>query len=343
MRAAIYNPYLDTLGGGERYTVSFAKVLIDAGHEVDIQWKGKDIKNKLEERFGIKLDGVNFVSDIKRGDGYDVCFWLSDGSIPLLRARKNFLHFQFPFQDVKGKSLLNRMKLFRINKIICNSHFTKSYVDKEYQVESVVIYPPVDTKSIRPKRKLNIILFVGRFSQLTQSKNQQVLVDAFKSFYKSGLTDWRLVLAGGIEVGVDDYMKKLVKSSRNYPVEIVKSPGYDEIKNLYGRSRFFWSAVGFGVEEEKDPKKVEHFGMSVVEAMRAGAVPIVYNAGGHKEIIKDGSNGFLWSNKRELIKKTKDLIRDSKKLNLYSRNAIKTSYKYSYERFRKEISQLIEN
>jgi len=343
MHAAIYNPYLDTLGGGERYTISFAKVLSDVGYDVDVEWKNPKIKNKLEERFGIKLQGINFINDIKRGDGYDICFWLSDGSIPLLRARKNFLHFQFPFKDVKGGSLLNRMKLFRVSKIICNSRFTKSYIDKEYQSDSLVIYPPVDTKSIRPKRKENIILFVGRFSQLTQSKNQQILIDAFKSFYKSGPTDWRLILAGGIEVGVDDYMKKLVKSSRNYPVEIVKSPGYEEIKNLYGISKLFWSAVGYGVEEEKDPKKVEHFGIAVVEAMRAGAVPIVYNAGGHKEIIKDGDNGFLWSTKRELIKKTKDLIKDSKKLKLYSRNATKASLKYGYERFRKEILQLVEN
>ena len=182
MKAAFFNPYLDTLGGGERYTISFAKVLTDNEYVVDVQWKDTSIKEKLEERFGINLERVNFVKDIKRGDGYDVCFWVSDGSIPILRARKNFLHFQFPFKDVNGRSLINKMKLIRINKIICNSYFTKSFIDQEYGVDSTVIYPPVDVGKIRPKRKENIILSVGRFSQLTQAKSQHILLEVFKLF-----------------------------------------------------------------------------------------------------------------------------------------------------------------
>ncbi|MFH1656622.1 MAG: hypothetical protein ABH956_02505, partial [Candidatus Nealsonbacteria bacterium] len=108
MKAAIYNPYLDTLGGGERYSISFAKILKEKGYEVFVQWKDLSIKEKLEERFGISLKGINFIPDIKRGDGYDSCFWVSDGSIPALKARKNYLHFQVPFKDVKGKSLINK-------------------------------------------------------------------------------------------------------------------------------------------------------------------------------------------------------------------------------------------
>jgi len=97
MRAAIYNPYLDTLGGGERYTMGMARVLVSKGYRVDIEWKESSIKEQLEKRFGIDLSGVNVAGSINRGDGYDVCFWVSDGSIPILRARKNFLHFQVPF------------------------------------------------------------------------------------------------------------------------------------------------------------------------------------------------------------------------------------------------------
>ena len=78
MRAAIYNPYLDTLGGGERYTMAFAQSLVKKGFRVNVQWKNTSIKKKLEERFGIKLDGIFFVKDIKRGEGYDICLWLSD-------------------------------------------------------------------------------------------------------------------------------------------------------------------------------------------------------------------------------------------------------------------------
>src|SRR3990167_9956722 len=82
MRAAIVNLYLDTLGGGERYSLAVAHALVSKGYTVDVQWKSPSIKKRLEDRFGIDLEGGNFVKDVKRGDGYDVCFWVSDGSVP---------------------------------------------------------------------------------------------------------------------------------------------------------------------------------------------------------------------------------------------------------------------
>jgi len=339
MRAAIYNPYFDTLGGGERYTIMFAKALANLGYKVDVQWS-ETIRKRLENHFGIDLSEINFVKDIKRGDGYDVCFWLSDGSIPLLHARKNFLHFQFPFRNVSGKSLLNRMKLFRINKVICNSGFTKSFIDSEYQVNSFVLYPPVSVNLIKPKRKENIILFVGRFSQLTQSKNQHILVDAFKDLCSRGVHNWKLILAGGVEVGIDNYFEKLSKSIKGYPIEIIKSPNFKELVSLYGKAKIFWSAVGFGADETLEPMKVEHFGISVVEAMAGGAVPIVYNAGGYKETVEDGISGYLWNKKSILVKKTLELI-NKKVFSVISEKAILASKKYGYEKFEKEIQKFI--
>jgi len=340
-KAAIVNPYLDTLGGGERYTLSFAKVLAEKGYQVDIQWKSEKVRKQLENRFGMDLRGINFIPDVKRGDGYDICFWVSDGSIPTLRARKNFLHFQVPFRGVSGKSLLNKMKLFRIDKIVCNSEFTKSFIDAEYGVESIVVYPPVDITAIKPKRKENIILFVGRFSQLLQSKNQDILIKAFKSLFKKGYSDWKLTLAGGVEVGADDFIKKLEKEKEGYPIEIIKSPNFSELKDLYGKARFFWSAVGFGADVSKEPQRVEHFGITLVEAMAAGCVPIVYNAGGYKEIVKDGENGFLWDKTSNLVTKTSDLIRNKKTLNAVSKSARESSSFYGYERFKNEVGKLI--
>ena len=66
MRAAIYNPYLDTLGGGERYSMAFAKALSENGYKVDVQWQNEKIKRNFEERFGMNLSGVKIVKDIKK-------------------------------------------------------------------------------------------------------------------------------------------------------------------------------------------------------------------------------------------------------------------------------------
>lgn len=341
MRAAIYNPYLDTMGGGERYTLSFAKVLSDNGWDVDVEWKDPDIKKLLESRFGMNLNDIRVVPDIKRGDGYDLCFWVSDGSIPTLKSRKNFLHFQVPFHNVGGNSLLNKMKLFRIDNILCNSSFTKKVVDREYGVESSVLYPPVSVTDFKSKRKENLIIYVGRFSKLKQSKRQDVLIKTFKKLTTNGINDWKLILAGGSELGVGNYIEELKKMAEENNIEIIESPDYKTLKDLYGRSRIFWSASGYGEDEEKFPEKVEHFGMTVVEAMAAGAVPVIYNAGGHKEIVKDGVNGFLWKNITELISKTKKIISEKGVYTNLSREARKDSQNFSYERFENEILELI--
>lgn len=343
MKAAIYNPYLDTLGGGERYTLSFAKVLSDNGYNVDISWKEKGILEELSDRFSIKLpESINVVDDIKRGEGYDVCFWVSDGSIPLLRASKNFLHFQVPFNGVKGDSLFNKMKFFRIEKVICNSEFTKQVIDKEYGVKSVVIYPPVDTKSFKPKKKENLILYVGRFSNLVQNKGQLHLIKAFKKLVKNkDFKEWKLVLAGGIEVGVGDFMKTLKKKSNNLNVEIIKSPDFGTLRNLYEQAKFFWSASGFGVDEKINPDKTEHFGITVVESMAAGCVPIISNVGGHKEIVNNGKNGFLWDSIDEMVGKTEQLINSKDNMTKISRAAQKKSYDFDIDNFEKKVLSLL--
>ena len=341
MKAAIYNPYLDTLGGGERYAMSFARVLKDAGYRVDVGWKDLEIKEKLEDRFGMELDDLNVVPDIKRGDGYDICFWLSDGSIPLLRARKNILHFQIPFKNINGKTLLNRMKLYRINRIICNSYFTKSYVDNEYGVKSEVIYPPVEIGTIKPKKKENLIISVGRFSQLMQAKKQDVLVSAFKKFYDAGFKNWQLILAGGVEIGVNDYVGKLEENSKGYPIQIIKSPSWKMLKDLYGKAKMFWSASGYKVDEKKEPEKVEHFGITVVEAMAAGAIPLIYDAGGHKEIISEGENGYLWINIKTLLQKTQEIAKNKQFQIKLSKNAYISSKVYEYERFEAQVLEIL--
>lgn len=341
MKAAIFNPYLDTLGGGERYTISFAKVLSRVGYDVYLQWDNREIAEKIKQRFGIALDDINFVKDIKRGEGYDVCFWVSDGSIPLLRARKNFLHFQVPFKNVGGKSLLNKMKLFRIDKIICNSYFTKSFIDEEYGVNSIVIYPPVDVLSIKPKKKENIILSVARFSQLAQSKRQDILIESFKKLLKKGLSGWKLILAGGSDVGAGEFLNGLKKSAKGFPIEILENLPFKKLVSLYGRSKIFWSATGFGVNANKYPMRVEHFGISVVEAMAAGSVPLVYNAGGHREIVDNGKNGYSWSEVKDLVKLTLMLSRDKQKLDKLSKACIVSSKDFGYESFEEKVRAII--
>ena len=341
MKAAIYSPYLDALGGGERYVLSVARVLLEEGWNVDIEAKDEDLTQKVKERFGFDLGKAKITQSVKRGDGYDLMFWLSDGSVPILFARRNIFHFQRPFYNVDGKSLINRMKFIRIKKVVVNSYFTKKWVDREYPKESIVIYPPIDIERFRSRRKEKLILYVGRFSELGQAKRQDILVKNFMKMVDLGIKDWELILAGASDVGRTKNTDKLIEESRNYPISILENPNFKEIVNLYSKARIFWSAAGFGVNEQRSPERTEHFGITVVEAMASEAVPIIFEAGGHKEIVNNGKNGFLWRFEEDLRNKTSELINDKYKLKNMANIAKRDSVKYSYERFKKEIIDLI--
>ena len=150
------------------------------------------------------------------------------------------------------------------------------------------------------------------------------------------------MLVGGAEVGAEKFLRHLRKISIGYPIEIIESPDFKRLLSLYGRAKIFWSASGFGVDEKRQPLKVEHFGITAVEAMAAGAVPVIYNAGGHKEIIKDTTNGYLWNTKAMLIKKTLGLINDRKLIRKLAVNCLKDSEKYSHDNFKRETLKLLE-
>jgi glycosyltransferase involved in cell wall biosynthesis len=224
--------------------------------------------------------------------------------------------------------------------VIVNSKFTKSWVDKEYPITSIVVYPPINTSNFKPKRKQNLILYVGRFSQLEQNKNQDVLLEAFINFYKYH-RDWKLILAGGSEVGRTDYVDKLMSRAKGKHVEIIESPSFETIKDLFARASLFWSATGYGVDVQKEPHKAEHFGITVVEAMSAKAIPVIFNGGGHKEIITHGKNGLLWNTPDGLVKSTEVLINNKKTLVSMAKQAQLASKKYDYENFKKQILALL--
>lgn len=252
------------------------------------------------------------------------------------------MHFQVPFHDVGGGSLLNKIKLDRIDNVVCNSGFTKKFIDAEYGVNSKVIFPPVDVESFKPGKKENIILSAGRFSKLLQAKRQDILIETFKNMVDKGFSGWRLALAGSTDVGGQEYVNQLRKSAKSYPIDFFESCSFEVLKDLYARSKLFWYAGGYGIDEELEPEKTEHFGMTIVEAMAAGCIPIVVGRGGISEIINDGKNGFFWENPKDLSGTTLRLIETKELIENVSKNAVSSSRGFSAERFCEEFDKIIQ-
>lgn len=334
MKVGLFSPYLDTMGGGERYFLTAVEFFLKRGDQVDIFWKDSSIKSKIKERFNINIDSANFVDKFKTF-GYDTIFFLSDGSLPLSFAKKTIIHFQVPFTNAPN-NLLTKLKLIN-SVVVCNSNFTKVYIDKTFGIDSKVIYPPVDVENFRMGNKDNIILAVGRFFAPSHPKKQEVLIETFKKIYKK-IPGWELVLIGGATLGtkVDD----LIFKSKGYPIKIITDAPADTLRNYYSRSKLFWHAAGHGEDLETQPDRAEHFGISTVEAMAAGCVPLVFSGGGQREIITD-TCGFLWSEVSQLEKETINLAKDNLLCQKISKEAIMRSKDFSREKFFGNLEKLI--
>jgi glycosyltransferase involved in cell wall biosynthesis len=341
-KVLIVNPYWDTLGGGERYVVSFAKLMLGCGWQVDIL-NPSNLSAPILDRFGIDLTGSHWLAQPYKdliSKIYDLTFWLSDGSLPVSFSPKTVIHMQFPFQNVGGGKLTNFLKT-RLYTFVVNSNFTKTFIDREFHINSRVVYPPVAAMEITKAKKRNLILYAGRFSNLAQAKGQPVLVDVFKKISKK-LPGWKLVLTGGTNVGADQgELQKLRDSTIGFPIQIITDPPYPELKKLFSETKIFWSASGFGINEAADPTRVEHFGITVVEAMTAGAVPVITNLGGHKEIITSGADGYLWNTPEELAAQTLKLVSDKTLLNQLSAQALVRSKIFDIGHFNAGFKSLL--
>lgn len=354
MRIGIFDPYLDDLGGGEKYMMTIAECL-SRENKVDIFWDNQKDLRLINQRFPLNLSKIKLVENIfspktsmlkrlLKTKKYDVIFILSDGSIPLVMSKKLLIHIQQPLQKMQTRGVINKIKLGRVSMFFCNSQYTKSFLDKRFFIKTKVLYPPV---KFYPKnlKKENIILHVGRFRvQNVKSgdyKKQKVMIDVFKEMVNKGLKNWRFVLAVSVNSKDKTAFDAMKKSAENFPVEFLVNKSNNELWEIYSRAKIYWHASGFGEDLEKHPEFAEHFGISTVEAMGAGAIPVVINAGGQKEMVVEGENGFLWDSLDELKSKTLRLISNDKLLNDLSKKAKEISKKFNSESFCKEIEDMI--
>ncbi len=348
MKFGFYSPYLDTFGGGERYMLSLASYL-SKDHLVDIFWDDANIKPPLSRFLKIDLTKTRFVKNIfqesfpKRAFlqmGYNLIFVLSDGSIPATFAPKNILHFQVPF-NFDGKNFKNGLKLKKYNFVVVNSEFTKRFIDRSFGVDAKVIYPPVDIRSIKPADKEKLIISVGRFSaHQLHPKKQEVLIEVFKELSKK-TKGWRLVLAGQAKKEDEKYLRQLKKTCRGFAIKIEENKPIEKLRNLYSHASIYWHATGFGEDETKNPEKMEHFGISTVEAQAGGAVPVVIDKGGQKEIVEEGKNGLLWTTKAQLYDQTLRLIDSPDLIKKLSEASVRNSRRFDQEKFFHQYEEII--
>lgn len=353
-KIGIYDPYLDDVGGGEKYMLSIAQIL-SKDNDVSVFWDDKNGLDEAIKRFDldlsrVKLDRNIFSPNISAwsrmniSKNYDSIVFLSDGSLPWVRS-KLFVHFQRPLEHVHP-NFLTSIKVSRVKTFFCNSKYTKSYIDKTFRINSKVIYPPVSLEQ-KDVEKENIILHVGRFRVVDREvgakdfKKQYIMLQVFKNIVDEGLKKWRLVMGVSIQDKDKEAFEEMKRHARGYPIEFEINKSNSSLWNIYSRAKIYWHASGYGENLIKYPELAEHFGISTVEAMGAGAVPVVINLGGQKEIVTDGENGFTWKTLEEFQEKTFTLIKSPKLLNEMSDKARARAQDFTQEKFDQQILEMI--
>lgn len=355
MKIGLYSPFLDNLGGGERYILTAAECLSN-NHQVDLiikkEWwpNRRQMVERFRQIFNLDLAKVNFIQGPFNGENflrrfifsghYDVFIYLTDGSFFISGAKKNILHIQIPFLLKLG--WFSRIKLKNWHLKVCNSLFTKKWIEKNWHINcDFVHYGCFDERLIKRLAKKNLILSVGRFFQPLHQKNQELMINTFKQLVDSGLRDWRFIIAGTIKGEQRQKLNELRERIKRYPIKILTNVSFADLVRLYGQAKIYWHAAGYGEDEEIHPERVEHLGLSTGEAMAAGAVPVVINKGGQPELVQDNINGFLWKEIGEWKKKTLKVINDGYLWQKLSRQAEQSSLQFSKAKFCEKLSEII--
>jgi glycosyltransferase involved in cell wall biosynthesis len=204
-----------------------------------------------------------------------------------------------------------RMETYQIKTAI--SDFTRRWTKKLWRVDCDVVHPPVDT-AFRHQQKQRLILSVGRFVMEGEghSKKQEQMLLTFGRMKKKGLTGWDYISVGGLADTARHkaYFNELSNLALASSSKVISNIQRHELRSLYECASIFWHAAGYGEDEDRRPLFAEHFGISTVEAMAAGCVPVAIKKGGQVEIVEHGVSGFLWETLEELESYTQRLLTD---------------------------------
>jgi glycosyltransferase involved in cell wall biosynthesis len=370
-KVCVYTPYDLVPGGGERYLLTAAEYFLNQKYRVflalDEIYSRLRLK-QMERDLGLSLEGLNITAYNTYKNGtkadFDIFMAMGNSIVPpvLPLGSYNIYICQFPFPQEESWIEENAANLGKYDKVIVYSNFVlNNYkkLSKKYGLPDIpieVVYPPcgdanvnANANSANRKDKI-IILTVGRFFTEGHCKRQDFLIESFIEMTdKYSLEDVELHIAGSIHPTKDgrDFfasLQKMAGGRKNiFLYGNIEAPALQE---LYERADIYWHAAGINVNPAEHPEMLEHFGITIVEAMSSGCIPVAINKGGPAEIVRDGIDGYCFNSKDELIEHTVKLISllkdKSGNETIYLINhAIERSLDFTKDKFYERLAQII--
>jgi glycosyltransferase involved in cell wall biosynthesis len=289
----------------------------------------------------VRIESDSFVPRIEFGGGDDrrlgvIVSHLALGRrLPSVRPRD-----VLPLMQVPSCGYLPEF-LESYQVIAANSAYTARWVKDLWGRTATVLAPPVRLRA--PGAKRPIILALGRFfpNISGHSKKQLELVQAFRLACEQGLDGWELHLVGGCSNAERGYVETVRKAAVDLPVRFHVNARGEDLTELFASASVFWHGAGLGEDLHRDPDRFEHFGISVVEAMSAGAVPVVYEHGGPAAIVGETGCGVLYATIEELASRTLELVADPAALARLSEAAMQRASEFAFDRFADRVEELV--
>ncbi len=205
----------------------------------------------------------------------------------------------------------------RIDEIIANSNYIANRIKKYWQVNSKVIYPPVETERLEPDYKDSEEFYVS-FSRFVSYKRIDLAIEACIKL------DRKLIV-----IGDGEERKKLEKVAKNNENIIFTGRiSNEEVKSYLQRCK----ALIFCAEED--------FGIIPIECQACGRPVIAFGKGGALETILNKETGIFFE--KQEVESLIESILEFEKLKFDTEIIYDHAQKFSKERFKKEILKYID-
>ncbi|GIU72432.1 MAG: hypothetical protein KatS3mg003_1911 [Candidatus Nitrosocaldaceae archaeon] len=340
MRISVAIPSLNFCGGAEAVTLSLIKLLKEKGYYVRLVTVDKPDRDKISSILGrfIDADDENFVVDydltikqdlmnnvklltsfsrllnnIKKNDEefiinmygeFDLAINLADlsyiNSIPIrLRHSNNmFKNSVLKIYNLRNNMLKNNLYALKIS----NSHYLHNMLMNKIGIDTIVIHPPID-EHIKQSKKDDTVITVARISGDKNLEKVLYIADMMRDI------DLRFVIIG--RVHDNKYYQKLMnllnKLNLNENVKLLSDEPRSVILDHMARAKIFLHTMDY-----------EGYGLSIVESMLAGCIPIVpQNGGPWLDILcsTNGKYGFSYKRLNTASEYIRMLINDNNLIN----------------------------
>ena len=345
------------MGGAEKILLETLKILRSEGYETVLYTIDRVNWEKLEQKWGVKirpdsevhyLEEMSPVNALEWGVSTLVYLWMlwraqqeegislnNYGEIFPFLSDISYIHsqplytnkinsFNLPFWPLSGKlyrRLFNRLRQQSSGKIISNSGYTARLV-KSMGFDSTTVYPfvePVKTKAYKRGDVLTV-------SRISWGKNLDMLFNV--AALCRGI---RFRITGTVSPNALDLVKEISRSKR---FNFSANPSRSELETQMAESSIYFST-----------QPNETFGMSIVEAMSAGCVPVVFRDGGpwHDILEEKEEVGFAYSSSEEAAEKIRRILGDEELRNRMRLAATQRSTEFNVERYREGIREIVKS